>query len=162
MLAIPIFFFLKLGCVTFGSPRSSLLHWPIPLCPSSEELPKLGDLAVTEVGWDGLQLHWTTADQTFEHFVIHVQEANRVEEAQNFTVPGNLRAVDVPSLKAGTPYRITLYGVIQGSRTPALSTEAFTGTTLCAVLVLSPRLPLPLKGHTRCVFPSVWTLTCSL
>lgn len=106
---------------------------------------------MTEVGWDGLQLHWTTADQTYEHFVIHVQEANRVEEAQNFTVPGNLRAVDVPSLKAGTPYRVTLYGVIQGSRTPALSTEAFTGTSLCAV-VLSPRLPASSKrSHKMCV-----------
>ncbi|XP_040093629.1 tenascin isoform X11 [Oryx dammah] len=90
------------------------------------ELPQLGDLVVTEAGWDGLRLNWTTADQAFEHFVIQVQEANRVEAAQNLTVPGNLRTVDVPGLKATTPYRVTIHGVIRGYRTPVLSAEAST------------------------------------
>uniref|UniRef100_A0A8C3WXC8 Tenascin n=1 Tax=Catagonus wagneri TaxID=51154 RepID=A0A8C3WXC8_9CETA len=90
------------------------------------ELPQLGDLVVTEAGWDGLKLNWTADDQAYEHFVIQVQEANRVEAAQNLTVPGSLRAVDVPGLKAATPYRVTIYGVIQGSRTPVLSAEAST------------------------------------
>ncbi|XP_070286881.1 tenascin isoform X2 [Myotis yumanensis] len=92
----------------------------------TEELPKLGDLAVTEVGWDGLKLNWTAADQAYEHFVIQVQEANKVEAAQNLTVPGSLRAVDIPGLKAATPYRVTIYGVIRGYRTPVLSAEAST------------------------------------
>nr|XP_031306155.1 tenascin isoform X3 [Camelus dromedarius] len=90
------------------------------------ELPQLGDLAVTEAGWDGLKLNWTAADQAYEHFVIQVQEANRVEAARNLTVPGSLRAVDVPGLKAATPYRVTIYGVIRGYRTPVLSAEAST------------------------------------
>ncbi|XP_010806566.1 tenascin isoform X7 [Bos taurus] len=90
------------------------------------ELPQLGDLVVTEAGWDGLRLNWTTADQAFEHFVIQAQEANRVEAAQNLTVPGNMRAVDIPGLKAATPYRITIHGVIRGYRTPVLSAEAST------------------------------------
>ncbi|XP_060266791.1 tenascin isoform X16 [Ovis aries] len=90
------------------------------------ELPQLGDLVVTEAGWDGLRLNWTAADQAFEHFVIQVQEANRVEAAQNLTVPGNLRTVDVPGLKAATPYRVTIHGVIRGYRTPMLSAEAST------------------------------------
>ncbi|KAJ8792608.1 hypothetical protein J1605_019827 [Eschrichtius robustus] len=90
------------------------------------ELPKLGHLVVTEAGWDGLKLNWTTADQAFEHFVIQVQEANRVEAAQNLTAPGSLRAVDVQGLKAATPYTVTIYGVIRGYRTPVLSAEAST------------------------------------
>ncbi|XP_028017211.2 tenascin isoform X1 [Eptesicus fuscus] len=92
----------------------------------TEELPELGDLVVTEVGWDGLKLNWTAADQTYEHFVIQVQEANKVEAAQNLTVPGSLQAVDIPGLKAATPYRVTIYGVIRGYRTPVLSAEAST------------------------------------
>ncbi|XP_027406432.1 tenascin isoform X11 [Bos indicus x Bos taurus] len=90
------------------------------------ELPQLGDLVVTEAGWDGLRLNWTAADQAFEHFVIQAQEANRVEAAQNLTVPGNMRAVDIPGLKAATPYRVTIHGVIRGYRTPVLSAEAST------------------------------------
>ncbi|XP_004677456.1 PREDICTED: tenascin isoform X1 [Condylura cristata] len=99
---------------------------PLAVEVITEELPQLGDLAVTEVGWDGLQLHWTAADQAYEHFVIQVQEANRVEAAQNLTVPGSLRAMAVPGLKAATPYRVTIYGVIGGYRTPVLSAEAST------------------------------------
>ena len=82
---------------------------------------------MTKAGWDGLRLNWTAADQAYEHFVIQVQEANRVEAAQNLTVPGNLRAVDIPGLKAATPYRVTIHGVIRGYRTPVLSAEASTG-----------------------------------
>ena len=88
---------------------------------------------MTEAGWDGLRLNWTAADQAFEHFVIQVQEANRVEAAQNLTVPGNLRAVDIPGLKAATPYRVTIHGVIRGYRTPVLSAEASTGTSNLSV-----------------------------
>uniref|UniRef100_A0A7N5KJF9 Tenascin n=1 Tax=Ailuropoda melanoleuca TaxID=9646 RepID=A0A7N5KJF9_AILME len=99
---------------------------PLSVEVLTEELPQLGDLAVTKVGWDGLKLNWTAADQAYEHFVIQVQEANWVETAQNLTVPGSLRAVAVPGLKAATPYRVTIYGVIRGYRTPVLSAEAST------------------------------------
>ncbi|XP_033093550.1 tenascin isoform X6 [Trachypithecus francoisi] len=99
---------------------------PARVKASTEELPQLGDLAVSEVGWDGLRLNWTTADQAYEHFVIQVQEVNKVEAAQNLTVPGSLRAVDIPGLKAATPYTVSIYGVIRGYRTPVLSAEAST------------------------------------
>ncbi|XP_036288704.1 tenascin isoform X12 [Pipistrellus kuhlii] len=94
---------------------------------STDHTPELENLTVIEVGWDGLKLNWTAADQAYEHFVIQVQEANKVEAAQNLTVPGSLRAVDIPGLKAATPYRVTIYGVIRGYRTPVLSAEASTG-----------------------------------
>uniref|UniRef100_A0A5F4WL21 Tenascin n=1 Tax=Callithrix jacchus TaxID=9483 RepID=A0A5F4WL21_CALJA len=99
---------------------------PARLKASTEKLPQLGDLATSQVGWDGLRLNWTAADQAYEHFVIQVQEVNKVEAAQNLTVPGSLRAVDIPGLKAATPYRVSIYGVIQGYRTPVLSAEAST------------------------------------
>uniref|UniRef100_A0A8C8XDZ3 Tenascin n=1 Tax=Panthera leo TaxID=9689 RepID=A0A8C8XDZ3_PANLE len=99
---------------------------PLSVEVLTEELPQLADIAVTEAGWDGLRLNWTTTDQAYEHFVIQVQEANWVETAQNLTVPGSLRAVDVPGLKANTPYRVTIYGVIRGYRTPVLSAETST------------------------------------
>uniref|UniRef100_A0A2K6F446 Tenascin n=1 Tax=Propithecus coquereli TaxID=379532 RepID=A0A2K6F446_PROCO len=102
---------------------------PARVKASTEQTPELENLTVTEVGWDGLKLNWTTPDQTYEHFVIQVQEANTLEATQNLTVPGSLRAVDIPGLKAATPYRVSIYGVIWGSRTPVLSAEASTGKT---------------------------------
>ncbi|XP_045324997.1 tenascin isoform X10 [Leopardus geoffroyi] len=99
---------------------------PARVKASTDHAPELENLTVTKVGWDGLRLNWTAADRAYEHFVIQVQEANRMEAAQNLTVPGSLRAVDVPGLKANTPYRVTIYGVIRGYRTPVLSAEAST------------------------------------
>ncbi|XP_019512393.1 PREDICTED: tenascin isoform X1 [Hipposideros armiger] len=117
-----------------GTPYTITLHGevrgrrtrPLAVEVITEELPQLGDLTVTELGWDGLKLNWTAADQAYEHFVIQVQEANGVEAAQNLTVPGSLRAVDIPGLQAATPYRVTIYGVIRGYRTQVLSAEAST------------------------------------
>ncbi|KAM6183109.1 tenascin isoform 1-T2 [Erethizon dorsatum] len=102
---------------------------PARVKATTEHVPELENLTVTEVGWDGLKLNWTAADQAYEHFVIQVQEANKVEATHNLTVPGSLRAVDLPGLKAGTPYRVSIYGVIRGYRTPVLSAEASTGET---------------------------------
>ncbi|NP_001426016.1 tenascin isoform 12 precursor [Homo sapiens] len=102
---------------------------PARVKASTEQAPELENLTVTEVGWDGLRLNWTAADQAYEHFIIQVQEANKVEAARNLTVPGSLRAVDIPGLKAATPYTVSIYGVIQGYRTPVLSAEASTGET---------------------------------
>ncbi|XP_019309589.2 tenascin isoform X8 [Panthera pardus] len=102
---------------------------PARVKASTDHAPELENLTVTKVGWDGLRLNWTAADRAYEHFVIQVQEGNRTEAAQNLTVPGSLRAVDVPGLKANTPYRVTIYGVIRGYRTPVLSAEASTGET---------------------------------
>uniref|UniRef100_A0A8C9QA02 Tenascin C n=1 Tax=Spermophilus dauricus TaxID=99837 RepID=A0A8C9QA02_SPEDA len=127
----------KIPGLRAGTPYTVTLHGelkgrttrPLAAEVTTEELPQLGDLVVTEVSWDGLKLNWTAADQAYEHFVIQVQEANKVEAAQNLTVPGSLRAMDIPGLKANTPYRVSIYGVIRGYRTPVLSAEAFTATT---------------------------------
>ncbi|XP_044899090.1 tenascin isoform X4 [Felis catus] len=112
--------------VTIRGVTQEFSTTPLSVEVLTEELPQLADIAVTEAGWDGLRLNWTTTDQAYEHFVIQVQEANWVETAQNLTVPGSLRAVDVPGLKANTPYRVTIYGVIRGYRTPVLSAETST------------------------------------
>ncbi|CAH6790473.1 Tnc [Phodopus roborovskii] len=99
---------------------------PLSVEVLTEELPHLGGLSVTEVSWDSLKLNWTAGDLAYKHFVIQVQEANNVEAAQNLTVPGSLRAVEIPGLKADTPYRVSIYGVIQGYRTPMLSADTST------------------------------------
>lgn len=98
------------------------------LCPYAEESPELGNLTVTKVSWDALRLDWTTPDGTYDQFVIQVQEADQVEEARNLTVPGSLRFVEIPGLRAGTPYKITLHGEVRGRSTRPLAAEVITGT----------------------------------
>ncbi|XP_074976654.1 tenascin isoform X5 [Caretta caretta] len=99
---------------------------PTMVKESTEEEPELGKFTVSKVSWDGFQLNWTAAEGAYETFVIQVQEPNNPEEAQNLTVPGSLRFVNVTGLKANMPYTVTLYGVIQGYRTKPLSVNTTT------------------------------------
>lgn len=97
------------------------------LCPHAEEVPDLGNLTVPEVRWDGLTLDWTAPDGFYEQFVIEIQEADQAKEAHSLTVPGNLRSVEFPGLRPGTPYTITLHGEVGGHSTRPLVVEAITG-----------------------------------
>ncbi|CAO2587839.1 Tnc [Lemmus lemmus] len=125
---------------------------PLSVEVLTEELPQLRGLSVTEVSWDGLTLNWTTDDLAYEHFVIQVQEANKVEATQNLTVPGSLRAVEIPGLKAATPYRVSIYGVLQSSRTPVLSVDTSTAK--------EPQIGnLNVSGVTHESFNLSWTAT---
>lgn len=83
---------------------------------------------MTEVSWNALRLEWTTPDGTYDQFVIQVQEVDQVEEARNLTVPGSLYFVEIPGLRASTPYKITVYGEVRGRSTRPLTVEVITGT----------------------------------
>ncbi|XP_054249280.1 tenascin [Indicator indicator] len=100
---------------------------PTTVKGSTEEEPELGNLSVSQTGWDGFQLTWTAANGAYENFIIQVQDTEHPEETWNITVPGGLRSVNVTGLKANTPYNVTLHGVIQGYRTIPLSVETMTG-----------------------------------
>lgn len=82
---------------------------------------------MAEVGWDALKLNWTAPEGAYEHFLIQVQESDTVTPVQNLTVPGGLRSVDLPGLKAATHYRVTIHGVTQDFSTTPLSVEVWTG-----------------------------------
>lgn len=97
------------------------------LCPSPGETPNVGEVTVSEVGWDALRLNWTAPEGAYEQFFIQVQETDSVEAAQNLTVLGGLRSVDLPGLKAATHYTITIRGVTQDFSTTPLSVEVLTG-----------------------------------
>lgn len=93
---------------------------------------------VSEVGWDALRLSWTAPEGAYEQFFIQVQETDTVEAARNFTVPGGLRSVDLPGLKAATHYNVTIRGVTQEFSTTPLSVEVLTGILDWFINLLPP------------------------
>jgi syndecan 4 len=97
------------------------------LCPYAEEVPGLGNLTVTELSWNALRLDWTTPDETYDQFIVQVQATDQVEEVHNITIPGSQHSMEIPGLRAGTPYTITLHGEIRGSSTRPLAVEVITG-----------------------------------
>uniref|UniRef100_A0A2K6F433 Tenascin n=1 Tax=Propithecus coquereli TaxID=379532 RepID=A0A2K6F433_PROCO len=99
---------------------------PARVKASTGKTPNLGEVTVSKVGWDALRLNWTAPEGAYEHFFIQVQEADAVEAAQNLTVPGEQRSVDLPGLKADTHYTVTIRGVTQDFSTTPLSVEVST------------------------------------
>ena len=108
------------------------------LCPSPGDTPHVGEVTVSKVGWEALKLNWTAPEGVYEQFLIQVQEPGTEEAAQNLTVPGGLRSVDLPGLKAATPYSITIRGVTRDFSTAPLSVEVLTGTLDCFTNLLPP------------------------
>lgn len=109
------------------------------LCPPGE-VPGLGEVTVSAVGWDALRLSWTAPAGAYEQFFIQVQEAGAAGAAQNLTVPGGLRALDLPGLRAATRYSITIRGVTRDSSTSPLSVEVLTGILNEFIYLLPPTL----------------------
>ena len=97
------------------------------LFPSPGEIPSLGEVTVSEVGWNTLKLNWSAPEGAYEQFFIQVQETGLVEAAQNLTVLGGLRSVDLPGLKSATHYSVTIRGVTRDFSTTPLSVEVLTG-----------------------------------
>lgn len=122
------------------------LSMKLVLCPSPGEIPSLGEVTVSEVGWDALKLNWTAPEGAYTQFFIQVQEAGTGEAALNLTVPGGLRSVDLPGLKAATQYSVTIRGVTGDSSTAPLSVEVWTGILNSFTPFF---LPLSLLGGTQ-------------
>uniref|UniRef100_A0A8C2NWN1 Tenascin n=1 Tax=Capra hircus TaxID=9925 RepID=A0A8C2NWN1_CAPHI len=99
---------------------------PARLQASTEEVPVLGNLTVTEVNWDALRLHWTSPDGIYEQFVIKIRETDQPQEVHSLTVPGSQHSVEIPGLKAGTSYTITLRGEVRDHSTQPLAVEVIT------------------------------------
>lgn len=90
------------------------------------------------MGWDALRLNWTAPEGAYQNFLIQVLEADMVQSVQNLTVPGGLRSVDLPGLKAATRYRISIQGLTQDSSTDPLSVEVLTGILDSFIPFLQP------------------------
>lgn len=125
----PVFFSNMTSTRVFKVPWILLcdLIMKLILCPSAGATPGLGEVAVSKVRWDALRLNWTAPEGAYEQFFIQVQETDAVEAAQNLTVPGGLRSVDLPGLKAATHYSVTIRGVTRDFSTTPLSVEVLTG-----------------------------------
>ncbi|XP_054853586.1 tenascin isoform X2 [Eublepharis macularius] len=125
---------------------------PSTVTGSTEKEPELGNLSVSDIHWDGFQVSWTTAEGTYDNFIIQVQESNHSEVMQNLTVLGSLRSVDIAGLQPNALYIVTLYGVTQGYRTKPIRVQSITAT--------KPEVSdLTVSGLTPESFNLSWTAT---
>ncbi|KAE8583666.1 hypothetical protein XENTR_v10020614 [Xenopus tropicalis] len=99
---------------------------PASVVGRTENIPEVGDLAVSDVTTNSFDLSWKATSDSFEEFVIEVIDTNRLFEPITLNVSGNLRTSSVSGLLPKTDYSISLFGIVHGLRTQAISTSATT------------------------------------
>ncbi|NWR98172.1 TENX protein, partial [Motacilla alba] len=96
---------------------------------ASEALPAravLGELRVSSVTPDSVQLHWSVPEGHFDSFMLQYRDAQG--QPQALPVDGGSRSVTVPGLSPSQRYRFHLYGLRGRKKIDHVSTEVVTAT----------------------------------
>ncbi|MBN3323873.1 TENA protein, partial [Atractosteus spatula] len=96
-----------------------------PLLPPVVE-PTLGSLSVSNITAESFRISWNDTEGDFEGFVLEIIDSSRLTEPMEFNLSHNALFTDIAGLRPSTDYVAYLYGVLQGVRTPAMSTVATT------------------------------------
>ncbi|XP_035426320.1 tenascin-X [Cygnus atratus] len=94
---------------------------------SEEELPsepRLGELTVSHVTPDSIQLEWSIPEGTFDSFMVQYKDAQG--QPQVLPMDSESRTVTVPGLSPSHPYKFNLYGMWGQKRLGPISIDAVT------------------------------------
>uniref|UniRef100_A0A4W6CV91 Tenascin Ca n=1 Tax=Lates calcarifer TaxID=8187 RepID=A0A4W6CV91_LATCA len=106
-----------------GHKRST----PVTLPASTEELkPKVVNLTISDITWDGFTASWSPMGGEFDSFVIEVTNLENFAESQNLTLSGDAFSLGITGLNPNTSYMVGLYGMYQGSFLEPVYSEATT------------------------------------
>ncbi|NWT62720.1 TENX protein, partial [Erythrocercus mccallii] len=94
---------------------------------------ELGELKVSSVTPDSVQLQWSIPEVPFDSFMLQYQDAQG--QPQTLPIDGESHSVTVSGLSPSHPYRFHLYGLQDGKRTDHVSTDIVTAK--------QEELPLP-------------------
>ncbi|XP_069737560.1 tenascin-X-like [Phaenicophaeus curvirostris] len=97
---------------------------PAPPLEEPPARPRLGELTVSKVTPDSIQLEWNVLEGTFDSFTVQYRDAQG--QPQALAVDGSSRRVTVPGLSPSRRYKFNLYGVWGQKRIGLISTNAVT------------------------------------
>ncbi|XP_021457861.2 tenascin isoform X3 [Oncorhynchus mykiss] len=101
---------------------------PLFAVVTTEAVPQLGSIAVSESSPDNFTLSWGTVAGYFDGFVIRVGDPEQLFDTLEFTPSGEVRNITVTGLVDATDYDIELYGISHGRRTPSVLAHAVTAS----------------------------------
>ncbi|NWT77287.1 TENX protein, partial [Prunella himalayana] len=85
----------------------------------------LGELKVSSVTPNSVQLQWSVPEGSFDSFMLQYRDAQG--QPQALPIDGGSRSVTVPGLSPSQRYRFHLYGLRGRKRTDRVSTDIVTG-----------------------------------
>ncbi|KAM3654293.1 tenascin-X-like [Ammospiza maritima maritima] len=95
--------------------------------PAPEALParaELGELRVSSVTSNSVQLQWSVPEGLFDSFLLQYRDAQG--QPQALPIDGGSRSVTVPGLSPSRRYRFHLYGLRDRKKNDHVSTEVIT------------------------------------
>ncbi|XP_026152988.1 tenascin isoform X5 [Mastacembelus armatus] len=101
---------------------------PLKAFAATEELkPRVVNLTISDITWDGFTASWSPVGGEFDSFVIEVTNLDNFVESQNLTLSGGAFSLGISGLNSNTSYMVGLYGMYQGSILEPVYSEATTG-----------------------------------
>ncbi|NXB41127.1 TENX protein, partial [Eulacestoma nigropectus] len=120
-----------------------------PAFPSETPIVRvvLGELRVSSVTPNSVQLQWSVPEGSFDSFMLQYRDAQG--QPQALPIDGRSRSVTVPGLSPSHRYRFHLYGLRGGKRIDRVSIDIVTAAALPEELPLPSEEPQDEKRQTE-------------
>uniref|UniRef100_A0A4W6CVZ5 Tenascin Ca n=1 Tax=Lates calcarifer TaxID=8187 RepID=A0A4W6CVZ5_LATCA len=123
---------------------------PLKVFATTEELkPKVVNLTISDITWDGFTASWSPMGGEFDSFVIEVTNLENFAESQNLTLSGDAFSLGITGLNPNTSYMVGLYGMYQGSFLEPVYTEEPDLSRLVVSNITSDRFSLSWRTREK-------------
>ncbi|XP_035111670.2 tenascin isoform X13 [Callithrix jacchus] len=99
---------------------------PARLKASTEALPLLENLTISDINPYGFTVSWMASENAFDSFLVTVVDSGKLLDPQEFTLSGNQRKLELRGLITGIGYEVMVSGFTQGHQTKPLRAEIVT------------------------------------
>ncbi|KAM4637355.1 LOW QUALITY PROTEIN: tenascin-X-like [Amazona ochrocephala] len=113
------------GRTRLGPISTNTVTAPVPKEEEPQSKPLLGELKVSNITSDSVQLEWSVPEGTFDSFTLQYRDAQG--QPQVLPVDGGSRTLTVPGLSPSRRYKFNLYGLWGRTRLGPISTDTVTG-----------------------------------
>ncbi|XP_035552674.1 tenascin isoform X18 [Canis lupus dingo] len=99
---------------------------PARLNASTEALPLLENLTISDINPYGFTVSWMASENAFDSFLVTVVDSGKLLDPQEFTLSGTQRKLELRGLITGIGYEVMVSGFSQGHQTKPLRAEIVT------------------------------------
>ncbi|NWV23338.1 TENA protein, partial [Origma solitaria] len=109
-----------------GTTRAGGHTEPLTAVVTTEAMPPLENLTVSDMNPYGFTVSWMASENAFDSFLVVVVDSGRLLDPQEFLLSGAQRELKLKGLITGIGYEVLLSGFAKGHQTKPLSTLAVT------------------------------------
>ncbi|NXC81761.1 TENA protein, partial [Cercotrichas coryphoeus] len=109
-----------------GTTRAGVPTEPLTALVTTEAMPPLENLTVSDMNPYGFTVSWMASENAFDNFLVVVVDSGKLLDPQEFLLSGAQRELKLKGLITGIGYEVLLYGFAKGHQTKPLSVLAVT------------------------------------